>query len=111
MPVAMNCSVVPSAMLGAAGVIAIETSVAEVTDTVPLPLTLPNVAVSAEAPPATAVTSPVEPATGLTVAAAGAELDQVTWVVRSCFEPSEKMPVAVRACEVPGASTRLLGLT
>jgi hypothetical protein len=41
-PVAVNCCVVPIAMLGFAGVIAMETSVAGVTVTVVDPATLPN---------------------------------------------------------------------
>jgi hypothetical protein len=49
-PVAMNCWVVPMAMLGFAGVTATDTSVAEVTVSVVLPEVLPDVAVMVVVP-------------------------------------------------------------
>jgi len=57
-PVAVNCSVVPFAIEGFAGVTAIDTSVAEVTVNKVDPLTLPEVAMIMLDPWATAVAVP-----------------------------------------------------
>jgi hypothetical protein len=57
-PVAINCSVVPSAMLGSSGVIAIETSVAGVTVTTVEPDMLPNFPVILALPQCVAVMCP-----------------------------------------------------
>jgi hypothetical protein len=62
-PVAVNCSVVPTGMLGLAGVTAIEERVALVTVKDPVPLTDPEDAVIVTMPVPTPVESPV----GLTV--------------------------------------------
>lgn len=58
-PVAVNCSVVPTAMLGLAGVTASETSVAAVTVRDAVPLTEPDVAVIVVVPVPTPAASPV----------------------------------------------------
>ena len=89
-PVAVNGSVVPSTMLGLAGVTAIEVTTAAVTVSVVVPLTLPAVAVMVDEPVASVEASPV-------VIVATARLDevQVAELVRSCVEPSVKVPVAV----------------
>jgi hypothetical protein len=57
-PVAVNCFVVPFAMLGLVGVTAIEDSVAFVTVRVVVPETGPRVAVIVVGPTATDVASP-----------------------------------------------------
>ena len=88
-PVAMNCWVVPSAMLGLDGVTAKETSVAGVTDNIVLPEMLPTVAVIVVDPTATGVANPFEPAALLMAATDAADEPQVTAVVRFCVEPSE----------------------
>src|SRR5207302_1119614 len=54
-PVALNCSVLPLAMLGLAGVTAIETSVTLLTVRLADPCTVPSVAVIADVPGATPV--------------------------------------------------------
>ena len=60
-PVAVNCSVVPRAILGLAGVTAMDTSVAELTVRAVEPAILPEVAVIVAVPAATAVANPKEP--------------------------------------------------
>jgi len=68
-PVAVNCTVVPSTAVGAAGVILITSSVAAVTVTGALAdVTEPIVAVMLVVPTLMAVTIPLLPATLLTVA-------------------------------------------
>jgi hypothetical protein len=57
-PVAVNCCVVPAAMLGTAGVTAIETSVAAVTFIVVDPEIDPDVAVTVVLPTATLLAIP-----------------------------------------------------
>ena len=92
MPVAVNGSVEPQAMLGFAGVTAIDTRVAEVTVSVVLPEMLPSVAETVVLPAATALASPSEPLALLRVATLLALEDQVTCVVRFCVELSENTP-------------------
>ncbi len=81
--------VVPRAMLGLAGVTAMDTSVAGVTVMVVEPVVPPEVAVIVVEPAATEVASPFEPAALLIVATAVADELQVTAVVRFCVVPSE----------------------
>jgi hypothetical protein len=80
--VAVNCRVVPCAILGLVGVIAMDTSVAGVTVRVVDPETSPDVAVIDVEPAATEVASPLEPAVLLTVATPVEDELQVTAVVR-----------------------------
>jgi len=88
-PVAVNCRVVPFAMLGFVGVTAIEVRVAAVTVSVVFPETSPKVAVIVMGPPAaTDVANPCDPAALLIVATAVLDELQVTWVVRSCVVKS-----------------------
>jgi len=88
-PVAVNCRVVPSAMLGLDGVIARVSSVAGVTVRIVLSEKPLKVAVIIVEPTATGVANPFEPAALLIVAAErDAEL-QVTSFVRSCVVWSE----------------------
>jgi hypothetical protein len=70
-------------MLGFAGVIAMDTSVAGVTVSVVEPDVLPNVAVIVVEPAVTDVARPLEPAALLTVATPAVSEFQVTDVVRS----------------------------
>ncbi len=88
MPVAVNCAVLPSAMLGEVGVTPIVTSVAAVTVSVVLPEMVPRVAMISAEPAAREVASPLEPAVLLTAATEPSEEIQVTdavmsWVVLS----------------------------
>src|SRR6266568_890698 len=79
-PVAVNCCVVPFAMLGFVGVTPSEVRVAAVTVSVVFPETSPSVAVIVVGPAATDV---ARPALSI-VAKAVFEEPQVTWVVKSC---------------------------
>jgi hypothetical protein len=108
MPVAVNCAVVPRAMLGLVGVTWIEDSVAEVTVSVVLPETIPDVAVIVVEPSVAAVARPLETAT---VAIVGSNELHVTEAVRFWFVPSEKIPVAVNCLVVPRAMLGLVGVT
>lgn len=78
-PVAMNCFVVPDAMVGVVGVTAIDARVATVS--VVEPDMLPEVALMVVGPAATAVASPLL----LMVAKPAADELQVTDEVRSCW--------------------------
>ncbi len=93
-PVAVNCWVVRSAMLGLAGVIARETSVADVTVSVVDPDVEPDVAVIVVEPAAIGVARPIEPAVLLIFATDVADEVQATDVVRFCVVLSENIPVA-----------------
>ena len=86
---AVNCLVVPLTMLALAGVIAMDTRVAEVTVSVVEPDILSDVAVIVVEPAATEVANPLEPATLLMAATAALDEFQVTVVVRSCVVLSE----------------------
>ena len=85
---AVNCSVSPLAMLGLAGVTAIDTSVAEVTVSVVLPEMLPLVAEIVVLPAAAELARPCEPPALLIVATLVLDEAQVTCVVRFCVELS-----------------------
>ena len=95
MPVAVNCWVVPFAMLGSAGVTSIETSVAAVTVRLVEPEIAPDVAVIVVVPTALPLASPSEPTAFEIVATPSSEDDHVTESVRSCVEVSVNVPVAV----------------
>src|SRR5690242_12738394 len=82
-PMAVNCFVVPTAMLEFAGVTAIETRVAEVTVRVAVPLIPPDVAVMVEVPGPVLLANPV----ASMVATGVEEEDQVT-EVSNCVLPS-----------------------
>ena len=86
-----------TAILGLAGVTAIDTSVAAVTVNVVLPAMAVegSVAVIVVGPADNVVTNPLEPATLLIVAIAGAVDVQVTDDVRSCVGPAVNVPVAI----------------
>jgi hypothetical protein len=86
--VAVNCWVVPIAIEGVAGVIAIETSAAAVTVSEVDPLTEPEVAVIVALPCATVVAKPtVEPAL-LIVATVGVSELHCAVAVMFCVLPS-----------------------
>lgn len=106
-PVAVNCLVVPGAVLAGFGVTASETKVAAVTVSCALPLTEPEVAVMLLVPVPTAAAMPL---TGSTVATPVSEDDQVT-ELSNCVLPSSKVPTAVNACVVPIAMLCGFGVT
>jgi hypothetical protein len=90
---------VPLARLERAGVMPIETSIAEVTVSVVLPeISLSETEIVVD-PATRAVATPV----ALTLATAGFDELQVTLEDRSCFDPSEYTPVAVICCVIPAA--------
>ncbi len=106
-PVALNCWVVPFAILGFVGVTVIDDSVAGVTVNVVFLETVPTVAVIAVVPTSTDVARPAL----LIVATSGLDELQVTCVVRFCVVLSEKVPVAVNCCVVPLAMLGFAGVT
>ena len=87
-PVAVNCCVVPPAMLGFAGITAIDTRVAGVTVKVVDPETAALAAIIVVDPGLTAVANPLEPDALLTEATVVAEEVQATVAVRFCVELS-----------------------
>ena len=95
-PIAANWRVVSGAMVEFAGVTAIETSVAALTVSDPVPLTLPEVAVMVAVPVPTPDATPFASMLATPVA----EDDQVTFC-NNCVLPSSKVPVAVNCCVVP----------
>lgn len=85
---AVNCAVVPSGMLGIAGVTVTETNAAGVTVRGVDPLTLPAVAVIVVCPSETLAASPMLGAVALTVATPGVAELHPTDVVTSRVLPS-----------------------
>ena len=87
---AMNCSVVPSTMLGFAGVTVIDVMKAGVTVSVTggLDVMLENVARMVVVPSLTAAANPQEPAALLIVAIPVVDEDHVATVVKVCCAPS-----------------------
>ena len=84
----MNCLVLPNGMVGTAGVTLIESNVAGVTVKIVEPLIDPEAAVIVLCPVATLEAWPILGAVLLIVATAGAELLQVTELVRLSVLPS-----------------------
>jgi len=105
-PVALNCLVVPTAMLEFAGVTAIESRVAPVTVNDAVPLTEPEVAVMVAVPVPVLVANPVVS----TLATEVAEDDQFT-DGSNCVLPSSKVPVALNCWLVPIAIDCTAGVT
>ena len=71
---------------------------------------LPATAMIVALPTLAELATPFEPGELLTVATPESEELQITWSVRSCAEPSVKMPVASRCSEVPFATLELTGV-
>ena len=95
--VAVNCVVVPGAIVEFAGVTAMEAKVAPVTLSEAVPLTEPEVAVIVAVPVRMPMANPLE-----LIVAEFDELLQVTFC-SSCVLPSSKLPVALNCCVVPAA--------
>lgn len=104
-PVAVNCLVVPMAMLGLAGVTAIETRAALVTMSEVVPLTEPDVAVIVAVPGPVLVARP----DALIEATLMLEEDHTT-EGSCCVLPSSKSPVAVNCWVVPSAIDEFAGV-
>ena len=105
-PVAVNCLVVPFAILELAGVTAIDTRLAPVTVSEVVPLTDPLVTVIVVLPVPAPVASPL----ASTVATLPDPEDQVA-DVRSCVLPSSKFPTALNCSVVPTAIDGFVGLS
>jgi hypothetical protein len=97
-PVAVNCLLVPTAMVEFAGVTAIDTRLAPVTVSEVAPLTPPESAVIVVVPMPALLAKPAE----LTAATAPALEVHVT-DGKSCVLPSSKLPVALNCTPVPNA--------
>ena len=110
-PIAVNCWVVPLAMVGSAGVTPIESRAADVTVRVVEPEIDPEVAVIVGEPTAVELASPSEPRAFEIVATASSDEDQITDAVRSWVVASVKSPVAVNCCVVPFAMVGSAGVT
>ena len=109
---AVNCFVVPSTMLAAAGVTPIDTKVAGVTVSVTAgDVTPPSAAVICEAPVAALVAKPFAPLVLLIVATVLLDDVQVTLLVTSCVLLSVYTPTAVNGCVVPSAIVGAAGVT
>jgi hypothetical protein len=106
-PVAVNCSVWPSAMLGSAGVTAMEVTTAGVTVSVVELLMLPSVAVIIEVPVARVEANPVLDIVATVVFADA----QTTEFVRFSIDPSLNVPVAVNCWVRPLATLGSAGVT
>jgi hypothetical protein len=106
-PVAVNCCVAPFAIVGEAGVTAIDCRVAAVPVSVAVfDVTLLSVAVILVEPTPVIVARPVE----AIVAAAVFEEDHVTCVVRFCVELSLYVPTALYCCVCPFATVADVGV-
>jgi hypothetical protein len=105
-PVAVNCLVVPVAMVPLAGVTAIDTRLAPVTVSDAVPVTDPDATVMVAVPVPRLVANPFE-STAATV------LDPENQVtdVNGCVLPSSKFPTALNCCVVPSAIAASAGLT
>ena len=106
-PVAVNCWVVPAALLAVAGVTAIEDRVAAVTVRVAVPDLPLKAAVMVAVPATLAVARPLL----LTVAVVVLDELQVTCAVISRLVPSEYVPVAANCWVVPAALLAVAGVT
>jgi hypothetical protein len=110
-PVAVNCSVGPTAIEGVAGVIAIVTRAAAVTVSTVDPLIEPDVAVIVAVPCPTVVANPVVAPVLLIVAVVGVSEVHCTVAVMFCVLPSVYVPVAVNSCGVSCGSVGIAGVT
>jgi hypothetical protein len=106
-PVAANGCVVPRAIAADDGLMAMETSVADVTVRTLEPFTEPQVAEMLAVPCAALVAKPA----ALIVAVAGVSDDQFAVLVRFCVLPSVYVPVAMNCAFVPGAIDDVAGVT
>ena len=109
-PVAVNCCVAPRRMDGVCGLIAMDASVTGFTVSVADALTDPEVMLIVVVPDAIVVAKPAVRGVLLMVATlAAVELQCALWV-KFCVVPSEKVPVAVNPCVVPGAIAAVEGV-
>jgi hypothetical protein len=109
-PVAVNCSAVPSAIVGLCGLIAIDTSAAGFTANVTVPVIVPELIPIVVVPVPSVLASPAVPTVLLIVATLAAVELQCPLCVRSWVVPSVNVPVAVNCCVVPSATVEVCGL-
>jgi hypothetical protein len=110
LPVTVKRSELPNAMLGLAGVIVSEVSVAGVTESVAVPTCPEKNAVIVAFPAASPVARPLLPTMSLTVAIdAGDEVHEAD-CVRSCVLPSPKIPMDLNCASVCCATLALKGV-
>jgi hypothetical protein len=105
-PVAVNCFVVPTAILEFAGVTVIETNEAAVTVSEAVPLTVPEVAVKLAVPVPVLVANPV-----LSILATEVEEEDHATEGSNCVLPSSKLPTALNCNVVPRAMDGVAGVT
>jgi hypothetical protein len=105
-PVAVNCLVVPTAVLEFAGVMAIDTRVAAVTVSDAVPLTVPDAAVIVVVPVPVLVANPVASMLATEVEEEDHAIEVSNWTL-----PSSKLPTAVNWWAVPSAMDGIAGLT
>lgn len=111
-PVAVNCLVLPRAMLGFTGVTARDVSTAEVTMSVAgLEVVPVNDDVMVAVPTLTAVALPRESDALLMVATPVFDVDHVATVVKSSVLELVSVPMAVNCCIVPLAMLDVVGVT
>jgi hypothetical protein len=110
-PVAVNCWLVPSAIDGVAGVIASDTSAAEVTVSFVDPVTDPDVAVMVAVPAPVPLANPGFGGTLLIVATAETSELHCAVPVMFCVLPSVYVPVAVNCSVAPVAIVGIAGVT
>ena len=103
---AVNCLVVPTAMLEFAGLTAMETRVAAVTFNDAVPMTPPDVAVIVAAPVPVVLANPVA-----SILATDVEDEDQVREVSNCVLPSSKLPTAVNCKVVPIAMDGVAGVT
>jgi hypothetical protein len=109
-PAAVNCCVVPSAIVAVGGSIVIDTSAAGLTTNVAVPFTVPELIPIVVVPVASVLACPIVPAVLLIVATTATVELQCPLCVRSCVVPSVNVPVAVNCCGVPSATVAVGGL-
>ena len=109
-PVATNCCIVPRAIVGLVGVIAMDTSAAEVTVIVVEPCTDPEVAVILAVPVCWLLANPWLPLALLMVATEVASELHSTVSVTFCVLPSVKTPVAENCTVVPSGMEGIAGV-
>jgi len=109
-PVAVNCCVVPSAIVGLCGLIAIDTSAAGFTTSVAVALIAPELMPIVVVPVPSVLASPAVPAVLLIVATVATVELQCPLCVRSCVLPSVKVPVAMNCCVMPRETVGAGGL-
>ena len=109
-PVAVNCWLVPSAIAGVGGLIAIDASAAGFTVSVAAALTPFELIPIVVIPVPSVLANPAVPAVSLIVATVATVELQCPLCVTSCVLPSVNVPVAVNCCVMPSGIVAADGL-